>query len=126
LCNKAELVDGKIYVLGGGWSWLPARQFPETFVFTVVAILSVPWHRREAVIPVALEIGDADGAILFGGPAVGFPASMATASEEGADLRLHCLFYIQAVFPAPGAYTVRLDVDGRERASTKLYVRSTA
>ena len=43
LCDFAEAVNGKLYVMGGGWNILFAPGQPVTM--SVAAVLAVPWDR---------------------------------------------------------------------------------
>ena len=43
LCDFAEAVNGKLYVMGGGWNILFAPGQPVTM--SVAAVIAVPWDR---------------------------------------------------------------------------------
>ena len=44
LCDSAQVADGKLYVLGGGWSW--KRQFGVTSAKRRVSrATGIPWTR---------------------------------------------------------------------------------
>ena len=57
LCDAAQAIDGKLYILGGGWSVSGPLQAP-----TAIAIkLEVPWDRANERIAWRLHLVDADG-----------------------------------------------------------------
>ena len=59
LCDYAEALNGKLYVMGGGWSSLFAANQPVTTA--VAALVSVPWDRTNLLHRVRLELLTDDG-----------------------------------------------------------------
>ena len=60
LCDFAEAVNGKLYVMGGGWNVLYAPGEPVTMA--VAAIVAVPWDQTNRPHELALELLTQDGA----------------------------------------------------------------
>jgi hypothetical protein len=59
LCDFAEAVNGKLYVMGGGWNILFAPGQPVTM--SVAAVLAVPWDRTNQSHELTLELLTDDG-----------------------------------------------------------------
>jgi hypothetical protein len=59
LCDFAEAVNGKLYVMGGGWNVLYAPGEPVTMA--VAAIVAVPWDQTNRPHELALELLTQDG-----------------------------------------------------------------
>lgn len=57
LADHAQVVDGKFFIIGGGWSIVGPQPVP----FAVVADIKVPWHGIGTKHKLRLELLDADG-----------------------------------------------------------------
>src|SRR5437879_2408090 len=72
LCDSAQSIDGKLYILGGAWSqirrtvWedLPSERQPPT-QFAIAASIDVDWHEANDPIFFQIKLEDADGNELF-------------------------------------------------------------
>ena len=65
LCDAAQAVDGKLYVLGGGWSITPTPTGP----LALAVKAEVPWTHTDRAHDWTLELVDADGrAVVLGEP----------------------------------------------------------
>lgn len=58
LADFAQVSDGKLTVVGGGWSMTG----PEPVPFGIAILVRVPWDQANAVHTMRLELLDADGA----------------------------------------------------------------
>src|SRR3990170_2500365 len=65
LADSAQVVGGKLYMLGGGWSRYQARSFPTQMVLGVALGLSVPWDETNQKWSVELSIVDEDGQVVL-------------------------------------------------------------
>ncbi len=57
LADAAQAVDGKLYILGGGWSITGPTPSP----FAIAIKIEVPWDRAAAAHTLTLALVDADG-----------------------------------------------------------------
>lgn len=57
LCDAAESVNGKLYILGAGWSQFQADQ-PVNMVLAIK--LLIPWNRANETITVRVSLADED------------------------------------------------------------------
>lgn len=65
LCDAAEVADGKLFVLGGGWSLCG----PGTFVHALAIKLEVPWDQANRLHKLSTELVTEDGqAVRVGDP----------------------------------------------------------
>ncbi len=62
LCDFAEAVNGKLYVMGCGWNVLFAPDQPVTM--SVAAVIAVPWDRTNESHELSLELLTDDGAAV--------------------------------------------------------------
>jgi hypothetical protein len=115
LCDFAEVINGKLYMQGAGWSRVVANQ---PFTIAVALFWRIPWgqanHKQEIAIRLVTEDGDpyldaaenpvrADGEIE-----VGRPAGIKDGSSLDAPLAVR---FGPMIFP-PGGYRFELEVDG--------------
>jgi uncharacterized protein DUF6941 len=125
LCDAAESVGGKLYILGGGWSTLLRPNVPTNMALAVK--LSVPWHETNRQITLLAELltedGEAveiDGNVIRaeGQMEVGRPAGI----RPGSSLDAPFVLNFGGVVLGPGVYVWRLTVDGQPRARTPFRV----
>src|SRR5215213_3704668 len=57
LADAAQAVEGKLYILGGGWSVTG----PEPAASAIAAYIQVPWDRTNVEHRFAFELMDSDG-----------------------------------------------------------------
>jgi hypothetical protein len=123
LADSAQAVQGKLFVLGGGWNMRSAQPTP----CAIAAVVSVPWtetNRRHA-----LEFSLLDGNGRPVSPAEGAPAlTIGTEFEVGRGpglppgIRLNVPIAINMgpLQLAPGQYEWRVTLDGRGRDDWRL------
>jgi hypothetical protein len=125
LCDAAESVGGKLYILGGGWSTLLRPNFPTNMALAVK--LGVPWHETNRQITLRAELLTDDGqpVELDGNPVhaegqmeVGRPPGI----RPGTSLDAPFVLNFGGVVLGPGGYVWQLTVDGRPRARTPFRV----
>ena len=58
LCDAAQEVGGKLYVLGGGWSRVVS---PGPFNMALAVKLGIPWHLANTRLKVMIALLDQDG-----------------------------------------------------------------
>ena len=115
LADWAEIIQGKLYLQGGGWHTMTATSFPHTRSVAVAAGLRVPWAATNQRYNVSITVKDedaqtvamrADAQLETGRPA-GFPAG----SDQLVQLALNGV----VKFDQPGSYVISAEVDGEIR-----------
>jgi len=124
LTDYAKVSDGKLDVLGGGWSVTG----PGPFGFFVAAMIQIPWDQTNMPHHVRLELLDADGAPVphpeNGNPIfaefqleVGRPAGL----KAGTPIDLPLAVPFGPLALAPGSrFEVRATIDGDQREDWTL------
>jgi hypothetical protein len=132
LCDAAESVNGKLYILGGGWSQLLAPDFPVNMSLAVK--LSVPWHEANDPHQVVARLIDADGQQVTVPNPQNEDESIAVQSQvqvetgrppgltPGTDLDAPLVFNFGGLALPAGGYVWELDVDGTVEARTAFRV----
>lgn len=117
LCDAAQAADGKLYVLGGGWSVTGPLPTPSA----IALLFEVPWDQANQRHDVVLELLDQDGMpVTVAGPEgestvrvaaeleVGRPAGLPPGSPLSATMAINV-----GALPLPpgGRFEWRLSVD---------------
>lgn len=115
LCDAAEEVGGKLYILGGGWSVLGLPNFPTNMALAVK--MAVPWDQtnRPVDVKVSLMTDDGEPVDLGQGPIggsgkveVGRPAGI----KPGTSLDVPFAMKFNGLALPSGGYRWELEVDG--------------
>ncbi len=127
LADFAQVADGKLTVVGGGWSLTG----PEAVPFAIALLVQVPWDRANERHRMRLELFDADGApvvvdgeegeepvVVFDDAPfeVGRPAGL----KPGTDLDLPLAVNVAAIPLEPGRYVWTLTIDGVSHPDWRL------
>jgi hypothetical protein len=124
LADYANLAEGKLTIVGGGWSMIGPQPSP----FGIAILVHVPWDQANQRHVMRLELLDADG-----GPVDAHDAADADAEAEpvilmddmsfevgrpagikpGTPLDLPIAFNVGPLPLAPGRYEWRLSINGR-------------
>jgi hypothetical protein len=106
LADHAEAMNGKLYLMGGGWDRRAIADLRQTQTFAVALGVLIPWNDTNRPIPLAMTLRDVDGVdvvqplqtqIVLGRPATATP---------GQKLRYMLAINYQLVFAHPGQYVV--------------------
>jgi hypothetical protein len=125
LCDAAEQVNGKLYILGGGWSIIFAPGIPTSV--TLAVKLSVPWDQtnRPLHVKASLVTEDGESVDLGQGPVqaegdveVGRPAGI----KPGTEIDLPFVLPFGGLAFTPGGYVWLLEVDNEPVARTPFRV----
>ena len=133
LADYAVVSDGKLTIVGGGWS----QTGPEPAAFGIGLLIQVPWDQANTPHTFAVELLDADGSavsfetdegedqpVAFGGDfEVGRPPGL----KPGTPLDFPVAVNSTPLPLEPGRYEWRLTIDGESRTDWSLpfTVRST-
>ena len=125
LADYAVVTDGKLTVVGGGWS----QTGPEPSAFGIALLIQVPWDQANTLHTFSVELLDADGAEVVvdgeeGDQAVAFGGEFEVGRPPGIKPGTPLDFPV-AVNSSPlpleaGRYEWRLTIDGEARADWTL------
>lgn len=112
LADGAQVQNGKLYILGGGWDRIQFPSYPQTLPAAIVLGVRVPWtetnrrHTFEVTGRTAdahQELFKAEGEFEVGRPP-GTPQAMPQMFQVAMQLPMNV--------PAPGSYEVMARIDG--------------
>lgn len=114
LADGAEVVNGKLYMLGGGWDRITVGSLPWGQHMAIALAIRVPWMDTNRQTPIEIELTDGDGTSLTkaqGGFVVGRPAQ----ATPGQPLRTQIVLNMNVEFQKLGTYTVLCRLHDSER-----------
>lgn len=127
LCDWAEVVNGKLYIMGAGWMKVVANQ---PVPMAVAVMVQVPWTEANRQHSIALALTTEDGQPVT--PAVPdppeqpirlegkFEVGRPPGSREGAPLPAAFAFRLSALPLNPGRYVFDLYIDGTKTATASF------
>lgn len=128
LCDGAQVVNTKLYILGGGWSYLWLTE-GQQIGFVVAIDMIVPWdmanRQLNALITLLTEDHEEvtpsgwDGPVQAGGTLV---VGRAPEARAGADMHVPLAFPLGPFELEPGGYVCQLSVDGNPVNSAAFQV----
>lgn len=108
IADAVEAVNGKLYMIGGGWDRWTSRTFPCPMHLGIAIGLLVPWDETNQRHHISVSIVDADGKQIVpeigADVEVGRPPGMTLGSAQRAVLAINAGFPL----PNPGRYEVRV------------------
>ena len=114
LADHAEIIGGKLYLMGGGWDRLTVNSgFPITKPVGLAAAFSVPWNETNQPQNVEIEIQSDDGDSI-GKMGAQFEVGRPPGMKAGQDQRFQLAATLPLTLGAPGGYVVVARVEGQE------------
>ncbi|HKR99376.1 MAG TPA: hypothetical protein VJU79_07660 [Candidatus Dormibacteraeota bacterium] len=113
--------DGKLYVLGGGFTTLALGQLPGRANFAVVAGFRFGPADSSTTHAVELRFVDADGKLVLPAASLQFQSSGAPL-PAGQEVSVSTVTFLQPMFAEPGTYAAEFWSDGRVLATVRLNV----
>ncbi len=124
LADAVQVVDGKLYILGGGWDHLTAPQFPVARQVELAVRVIVAWTETNRPLQFEVQLETEDGEALLHPAAqaeiaVGRPIHLREGSEQAVPFVMK-----MAGVPLryPGRYVFVLRLAGEELARTAFEV----
>ena len=116
LCDWAESINGKLYVMGGGWTNI-VMSMPITMA--LAANITVPWHSTNQKHKIHATLLTEDGnQVSIQGRDVQIEAELEVGRPPGARLgrsfSVPLALRLQAVPLGPGVYVWRFEISGQE------------
>ena len=119
LCDAADEVGGKLYVLGGGWSLLHAPDTPLNMALAI--LISVPWDQanRQHSVDAMLVTDDGERVQVEGQEVAAsgqFEAGRPPGMKPGMDLNVPFALKFNGIALGVGGYRWEVAIDGTQEA----------
>ena len=122
LSDYGESLNGKLYLMGGGWQTLRFVALPSEYQFAISLGIDVPWDETNRRHALALRVEGPDGRPLGEPFSLDFEAGRPPGSLEGQDQRIVLSLQARFRFEAFGQHAVVAEVNGDELALSRFYV----
>ncbi len=110
VADRAEVVNGKLYLMGGSWDRIQPPQFPHRMMLGIALGVRIPFAYTDDQHTVAIELLHDDARLI------GFEAKLSTGRPPGMagmDMLVPMAFNIPIAIPGEGQVTLRAVIDGR-------------
>jgi hypothetical protein len=113
LADHAEAINGKLYLMGGGWDRLWVADFGQPHRLAIAVGVLVPWNATNRQHDLALLLEGEDGQPLL---RINVPILMGRppALRPGDTQRMVLAINGPVALPGPGTYAVRALLNGEE------------
>jgi hypothetical protein len=106
LADRAEAVNGKLYVMGGAWDRYAVQDFTQPVPISFAVAVQVPWGATNTQLTLRLQMEDADNRpvpnfTLSAGFIAGRPPLMKHGDKQRVILAMPL---VPVKFPGPGPY----------------------
>jgi hypothetical protein len=111
LAEHAEVIHGKLYLMGGGWENITVQDFGAPVVLPLAVSILVPWPATNRPHTVDISIQSADAAVLAEVGrrlTVGRPADI----EPGTSQRSMMVLRVPVTLPGLGRYVAIASING--------------
>ena len=122
LSDYSEHVNGKLYLIGGGWNVLRMPELPQEWSFHIGLGVDVAWHETNSPHELVVSVQDPDGHELGDGLAVGFETGRPPGMPQGQEQRLVMSIGATVTFTAAGPHAAVVQVDEEEIGRGRFYV----
>ncbi|MEX2081352.1 MAG: hypothetical protein WEC33_07020, partial [Dehalococcoidia bacterium] len=110
LADRAEAVNGKLYMMGGGWDRIWVPDFAKPHPLSIAVGVVVPWSatNEKHSLSVRVEANDGQELATY---AVQFTTGRPPFLREAQSQRIILSFHGELTLPSPGTYAVRGIID---------------
>ena len=122
LTDYCEAINGKAYVIGGGWNMLRFSELPTEHSFGISFAIDVAWDETNEPHTLSLEIQDPDGERLGEELAFEFETGRPPGSVPGQDQRIVLALNASIEFSSPGPHAVLMHDGDEEIGRSRFYV----
>ena len=113
LADAAEVVNKKLYLMGGGWDRITVNKLPYRHSMAAALSILVPWTESNILRSFAIEIQTADGKQIAKEPAQ-FEVGRPPGAIPGQPLRAQVSLDMQLELEGLGTFVVIASVEGGE------------
>jgi hypothetical protein len=122
LADHSEAVNGKLYMVGGGWNVLRFPQLPREWGFHIALGIDVAWDETDARHNLLISLQDPDGVELGDSLSAEFETGRPPGMPAGQSQRLVMSVGTRATFTTSGPHAAVVLADGEEIGRTRFYV----
>ena len=121
LADKAEVLKGKLYMMGGAWDRIQVKHLEAPVALSIVIGVLVPWNLTNEPHRLQISIKDEDGNQIPPTAQATINVGQPVASTKGQLFRATAVLSNQWALPKTGAYTVVASVSGQHQKQITFY-----
>lgn len=125
LSDHAEVVNGKLYMMGGGYDRRYISNIKDSVDLRVVVSVLVPWNMTNQTHSVKLRIETEDGVTLGQEVQGNLNVGRSVEAISGQMFRVMAVINFTLTLPQLGAYRVIATLDSGENKATTFYAMSS-
>jgi Family of unknown function (DUF6941) len=122
LTDHSEVLNGKVYAMGGGWNMLRFGNLPIEHRFGIAFGIDVAWDETNQRHSLTLEIQGPDGERLGDQLTFEIETGRPPGSVPGQDQRVVISFDANATFATAGPHAVVIGLGEQELGRSRFYV----
>lgn len=122
LADHSEAVNGKLYMIGGGWNVLRLPELPHDWSFHIALGIDIAWHETNDPHELAVTIQDPDGVELGEGLVANFETGRPPGIPQGQEQRLVMSIGAAATFSTAGPHAAVVTVNDEEIGRARFYL----
>lgn len=122
LADAAQVAEGKLYLMGGGWDRLAVNALPAAHLAGFAVGVLVPWTETNTAHALTLTIADEDGGEVMPPVAINVEVGRPSGLPAGSEQRVLVAFNAQISLPTLGGYAVTLSLNGEPRKRARFTV----
>lgn len=123
VADAVEALNGKLYMLGGGWDTMQVANFSLPVAFGIGCGVLVPWNETDEEHTFTLRFEDADGGEVAPRLDGAFKTGRSALLDKGASTRILLGIKARMKIPSPGGYSIVAQVDGQPETERRTTVR---
>lgn len=122
LADRAEAVNGKLYMMGGAWDRMWVADFAQQQFLSIATGIVVPWNatNQPHKLTIRVETQDANEIATL---SLNFNAGRPPFLGHAESQRIPLAFQLAIRLPEPGAYVIKAFIDDYESNKTVFYVQ---
>ncbi len=120
LADRAESINGKLYLMGGVWDQIGVLDFAKPVIVNLGLGILIPWNDTNLDHTLRVQLRDEDGNQLFRVDG-GFKAGRSPQLPQGASQHTVLAIMVSSALPRPGTYSVEATINETERRTTSFF-----
>ncbi|MCL5947417.1 MAG: hypothetical protein M1298_05320 [Chloroflexi bacterium] len=127
IADRAEVVNNKLYMLGGAWdTFLAAAKFPISLSFSIVVAILTPWHETNNQQTFTIRCEDSDGHLLIPALQAQFVVGRPPWAKKGQQFRSIFVANISLSLNQSGSYLIRTTLASGDTKAIEFHVISAS
>ena len=122
LADRAEAVNGKLYMMGGGWDRMWVADFAQPQSISMALGILVPWNATNQLHKLMIRVESQD-AIELATLGLNFNTGRPPTLGQAESQRITLAFQAAIPLPGPGAYVIKALINDVESKQTVFYVQ---